>query len=133
MRPNYLLILLALVLAACAPAARNAVSSIEVVIRDYRYAPGQWRIPGGELITLKLVNESAQEHEWVLLKDPPSDTFSSTDEANVVYRATVSAGETRTVQFTAPFAPGEYSAACSRPGHLEKGETGRVLVVQPGY
>jgi plastocyanin len=133
MRRTLLFFVLALVLAGCSAAPRKAVSSIEVVISDYHYAPAQWRIPGGELITLKLTNESAEEHEWVLLKNPPSEPFSSDDEANIIYRVTVGAKETREVQFKAPIAPGEYSAACSKAGHMEKGETGKVLVVQPGY
>ncbi|MDO8971561.1 MAG: cupredoxin domain-containing protein [Saprospiraceae bacterium] len=133
MRRNFLFISLLLVLAGCAEQPLKAVTSIEVLINEYRYVQAQWRIPSGEQITLRLTNESDQEHEWLLLKESPSEPFSADDEAKVFFRVIVGAGETRRMQFKAPAAPGEYSAACSKPGHLEKGEIGRVLVVQPGY
>jgi len=133
--PKYLLclVLCAVLLGACSAQPRKAVTAIAVVINNDRFTPSEWRVPGGQMITLKISNETTQEHEWVLLTDPPTEPFSADDEAKVVYRLGIAAGETRTVTFQAPAAPGEYSAACSKPGHLEKGEVGKLLVVQPGY
>jgi uncharacterized cupredoxin-like copper-binding protein len=120
-------------LSGCAAAPRKGVTAIGMTISDGRFSPAQWRITGGAQITLTLSNETQVEHEWVLLKDPPKDAYSPADDANALFRLTIAPAETRTVQFKSPAAPGEYSAVCAKPGHLEEGESARLLVVQPGY
>jgi plastocyanin len=120
-------------LTACAAPARTTSVQMQVTISPDRFTPTQWRIPGGETIQLQIINQTADEHEWVLLKDPPKEPYGTEEEAQVLVRIRVAGGETRSAQFRAPAAPGEYSATCSIPGHLEKGEIGKVVVVQPGY
>jgi plastocyanin len=130
--PKFFLILL-LLLTACGAQPRAAVTVIEVTLTEYNYSPQFWRIPGGQTILLKLTNEGKEKHDWTLLKDPPTAPFDANDEVNVLFRASVAAGETKTVEFKSPAAPGEYFAVCSTPDHMEKEMSGKVLVVQPGY
>ncbi len=127
------LFLLVILLAACGAPARTASAQIQVTLTENRFTPNQWRIPGGETIQIQINNQTPIDHEWVLLKDPPKEPYGAEEEAQVLVRIRVAAGETLAAQFRAPLAPGEYSVTCSIPGHLEKGEIGKVVVVQPGY
>jgi uncharacterized cupredoxin-like copper-binding protein len=127
------LLLLTLLLTACGGQPRSASAQMQVTISTDRFTPNQWRIPGGESIQIQILNQTQIAHEWVLLKAPPKDPYGAEEEAQVLVRIQVAAGETRSAQFRAPAAPGEYSVTCSIPGHLEKGEIGKVVVVQPGY
>ena len=131
--PQMLLMLFALLLAGCGGAPRTASVHMQLTFTTDRFNPAVWRIPGGETIQIQFSNQTAVEHEWVLLKDPPIEPFDAAEEAQVLARFRVAPGETRTAQFLAPSAPGEYGVTCSIPGHLESGEMGKVVVVQPGY
>jgi plastocyanin len=122
-----------LLLTACGAQPRTAVTVIDVTLTEYNYSPQFWRIPGGQTILLKLTNEGKEKHDWTLLKDPPTAPFNTNDEVNVLFRASVAAGEIKVVEFKSPVAPGEYFAVCSTPDHMENGMSGKVLVVQPGY
>jgi plastocyanin len=130
---KWYLALIVLILCSCSGSARPSTTSIEVTINEYRYAPAAWRIPGGQEITLQLTNQGKLDHDWILLTDPPTEPFSADDEARIIWRVSLKAGETRTVQFLAPAAPGEYSVTSAQPHDLEEGLVGKVLVVQPGY
>lgn len=127
------LALVMFLLASCCGQPSKTSTSIEVTLQEYRFLPTQWRIPAGQEITLFLKNEGKKNHDWVLLRFPPTEPFDADDESNVLLRVNVEAGESKTVQFRAPAAPGEYSVASSQPGDLEKGMSARLLVVQPGY
>jgi plastocyanin len=128
-----LVLLLLVTLSACTGTMRETRTQIEVRIASGHYSPAQWRVPAGQTITLQLINMTQEDHTWVLLTDPPTEPFDANDEALLLQRFPLAAGETRTVTFTSPAAPGEYSVTCARPGHLENGEIGKMVVVQPGY
>jgi plastocyanin len=122
-----------LLLTACGAQPRTTTTLIEVTITEYQYSPTTWRIPGGQTITLKLSNQGQEEHDWTLLKDPPTAPFNANDEVNVLFRVGLGAGETKSVEFKSPAAPGEYFVVCSGVGHMEQGMNAKVLVVQVGY
>lgn len=125
--------ILVLLLTACGAQPRTTTTLIEVTLTEYQYSPTSWRIPGGQTITLKLNNQGQEAHDWTLLKDPPTAPFNANDEPNVLLRVSVGSGESKTVMFTSPAAPGEYFAVCSGVGHMEQGMNAKVLVVQAGY
>ncbi len=125
--------LLLLVLLAACGGQHVTTTTISATLSEYAIAPAEWRIPAGQQITLTVSNQGKKAHEWVLLKDPPSEPFSAEDEANLLFRVSLAPGASQTVQFTAPLAPGEYSVTSSLPGDLEGGMLAKVVVVQPGY
>ncbi len=127
------IIFLLLVLSACAAQPAQASTSIQAAFSDTAIQPAFWRIQAGQEITLNVANTGKESHSWVLLKDPPTEPFSADDELNILFQVTLAPGETRTLKFRSPAAPGEYSVTSSQPGDLEKGMVARVLVVQPGY
>lgn len=120
-------------LAACSGQGLTTTTQIEAVIGADRYTPAQWRIPGGQEITLKLSNSTAEVREWALLIDPPSEPYDGDDTEKLILKFSVAAGESKTVTFTSPAAPGEYSVTSTLPGQLEDGLLGKVTIVQPGY
>ncbi len=121
------------ILTACSARATLTTTHIEAVLGEDRYTPSQWRIPGGQEITLALTNATAEEGEWALFIDPPTEPYSADDEPNLILKFTVPPNQSKTVTFTAPAAPGEYSVASTIPGQLEAGLAGKITIVQPGY
>lgn len=89
----------------------------EVVIttdQSYRFYPSTITVhPGKVRITLKHVGTGAP-HDWSL-QDFPAD-----------YVPLVSAGQTKSVVFTAP-APGTYKFVCTI--HIAQGQTGTLIVL----
>jgi hypothetical protein len=120
-------------LTACSGRGTLTTTHIEAVLGEDRYTPSQWRIPGGQEITLKLTNDTPEEREWALFIDPPSEPYSAEDEANLIVKFSVPPNQSQIVTFIAPAAPGEYSVSSTLPGQLEAGLLGKVTVVQPGY
>jgi uncharacterized cupredoxin-like copper-binding protein len=125
--------ILLLTLTACAAQPIPATPQMQVSISMDHFSPAEWRVPGGESIQIQINNLTSSAHEWVLLSDPPKEPYGAEEEAQVLVRIQLAAGETRAEQFRAPLVPGEYSVTCAIPGHLEKGEVGKIVVVQPGY
>jgi uncharacterized cupredoxin-like copper-binding protein len=126
-------VLFSFLLSACCGRPNPTTTSINAALDEYAITPMEWRIPAGQNITLKLNNLGKKAHEWVLLKDLPTEPFSADDEANVLFRTSIPPGTSQTVTFKAPTAPGEYSVTSSLPGDLEGGMLAKLIVVQPGY
>jgi plastocyanin len=128
--PLILLIIL-VAFTACQPVPRlQGNVDILVKIKDSAFQPTRWRVPGGATITLTLKNEDTISHRWVLLRDPLTPPFDADDTAATLFQVQVYPGETKTVQFLAPLAPGKYDVA-GDPDKLEEGMLGILLVVQP--
>lgn len=51
-----------------AAGAQNGGQTISLTANDYSFAPNSWTVKAGERATLRMMNESNNEHEWVLLK-----------------------------------------------------------------
>ncbi|MDQ1741713.1 MAG: hypothetical protein QOE23_52 [Pseudonocardiales bacterium] len=82
--------------------------------QHYRFSPSSITVhPGKVRITLKHVGTGAP-HDWSLLNFPAD------------YVPLVSAGQTKSVQFTAP-APGTYKFVCTI--HVKQGQTGTLVVL----
>ncbi len=120
-------------LAACSAGHIPTNTRIEAVLGEDRYTPTQWRIPGGQEITLKLTNATSEEREWALFIDPPSDPLTAVDKSNLILKFSVAPNENKTVTFTAPAAPGEYTVTSTLPGQMKAGLLGTLTIVQPGY
>ncbi len=123
------LLLASALLTACGGSGSGGSTSISVTMTDFHFDPTSWTVPAGKEITLKLTNNGSVEHDWVLMSKPvtPPAQQGSADE---LFKATTNAGETKTVTFTAPSAPGEYEVICTVPGHLEAGMSAKLVVTQ---
>lgn len=121
--------LMASILSACGGSS-GGNTTINATLTDFKFDPAEWTVPAGKEITLKLTNNGAVEHDWVLMAKPvtPPASAGSPDE---IFMADVPAGQNATVKFTAPSAPGEYQVICTVPGHLEAGMAGKLIVTQP--
>ncbi len=136
MKKQTLLILLSLAIVTLIMAGCNSTSTLpatnhSLTLTDYEFTPSTLTVPAGEEITLKLVNESTVNHQWVLMFKPVELPFDDDDKDNVLFAAEVESGKSITVTFTAPLAAGEYQFVCTNPGHLEAGMAGKLVVVQP--
>ncbi len=103
--------------------------------------------PGQKIkVTLKTVSnlpKAQMAHNFILLKkdaDPsafvsdglsyPSNEYidSSWDDEILAKTKLVGAGESTTVEFTAPKEKGEYTYLCTFPGHFQAGMKGKLIV-----
>jgi len=96
-------------------AATGGVQDVVITTdQNYRFAPSTITVhPGKVRITLKHVGTGAP-HDWSLLNFPAD------------YVPLVSAGQTKSVEFTAP-APGTYKFVCTI--HVKQGQTGTLVVL----
>ena len=122
------LLLLVVALAGCGKPS----ATFDVLMTDFAFSPAVYSVVGGSEVTLNLTNRGAVVHNWVMLLPGSQVTspFDEDDEARVLWRARVPAGETDTFTFTAPQSPGEYPIVCTEPGHYEAGMVG-LLIVTP--
>ena len=145
--PIYVLLLFALVLAACggnngddAAADEPESATIQVVENDIYYGdsndnaanPPTWTVPAGGEVTANITNNGALEHNWAIVElgaEVPNP-FVEEDGSDIILQDSglTPAGEEATYTFTAPADPGEYQVICTVPGHypLMQG----VLVVE---
>ncbi len=116
-----------LFLTAC---AQNGGQTISLTANDYSFTPNTWTVNAGERVTLRMINQSNNEHEWVLLKEGEQVTvpFDEDDEARIAFESEVEPGSAKVSFFTAPATPGVYRIVCGIAGHLENGMEGTLVV-----
>ena len=125
-----LVTLLSLMLASCGGSAPS--TTIDVTLTDFAFTPNSFTVPAGQEITLKVLNNGAVVHNFIIMKFGTSagDTFDSEDEANVFWsERDISPGGDLSVTFTAPAEPGEYQIICKTQGHIASGMVGILTVV----
>jgi plastocyanin len=121
-------------LAACGGTTAGSTpageTKIEVTTTDFAFSPTNWTVPAGQSVSLTLVNNGTQEHEWVIVKKGQEVTipFDDDDEEKVFWEIEAEPGETATGTFTAPAEAGEYTIVCGVEGHLEAGMRGSLTV-----
>ena len=123
----FAVIALAILMAAC---SQNGIQTINATVRDYSFTPNIWTVRAGERVTLRMLNESNAEHEWVLLQAGAQVTipFDADDEARIAFESEVEPGNAKVSVFTAPATPGTYRIVFGIPGHLEQGMEGTLVV-----
>ncbi|HMK08607.1 MAG TPA: cupredoxin domain-containing protein [Anaerolineales bacterium] len=119
--------LLSLALVACGP----KTATISTTMTDFKYDPDTWTVPAGAKVTLNLTNSGSVEHEFLMLDlgttvSPPFNEDAVKDK--ILVDQDVDAGQSATVVFTAPTAPGDYQVLCGVAGHLEAGMQGKLTV-----
>lgn len=104
--------------------------TISVTTTDFQFVPNIWTIRSGQKTSLELINNSVQEHEWVLLKEGTKVTlpFNEDDEDKVFWEIEAKSGTTQKGTFTAPWKPGTYTVVCGKPRHIERGMTATLIV-----
>lgn len=127
-----LLVLLGLLLAACGGAS-GPVTTLNIVMTDFKYEPADATVPAGKEITLNLKNEGNVVHEYVIMKlgQSAGEKFGPEDEDNIYWEVELDPGKSVSVTFTAPTEPGTYEVVCGTEGHLEAGMKGSLTVVSP--
>jgi uncharacterized cupredoxin-like copper-binding protein len=125
---NFLFLLIPLLLIVSC--SQNNGPTLAITVRDFLFEPNSWSVKAGERVTLRMVNESNSEHEWILLKTGEAVTlpFDNDDEARIAFESEVEPGNAKVSFFRAPEAPGVYRIVCGIPGHLENGMQGTLVV-----
>ena len=82
---------------------------------DIAFTQTELTVPAGAPVTVNLVNNGAAAHNFTI-------------EELGVSSGDYAAGQTGTVEFTAPAEPGKYEYVCTIPGHREAGMVGTLIV-----
>jgi plastocyanin len=125
------LFLLVVWLAACSSDQLTLTSVVDVQITQSGCHPMEWRVPAGQVISLKLVNKALKDYTWIMMGRPVTPPFDASDAANVFFAQQVAAGASASLQFNTPAAAGEYQVICSPLDHSAVEQSGRITVVQP--
>lgn len=120
-------------LTACSGNADAPSTDLTVVMNEFTYSPKVLTVPAGEEITIKLDNQGAILHNFIILKAgaEASMPFNEDDQPNIFWSAEAQPGQAVTLTFTAPTEAGEYQVVCGVQGHLESGMLGKLIVVKP--
>lgn len=124
-------LLLVLAAAGCGGSGKAQVA---VNMREFGFSPDSLTVPAGSEVSLNVKNLGALEHNLHImdLGNAISDTWREGDESAAFLNfGHVDGGESRSLTFTAPNAPGEYQFLCSVPSHFELGMHGTITVVEP--
>jgi uncharacterized cupredoxin-like copper-binding protein len=138
MLKKILLILLPLLLSACASQSSKPATELTVKMTDFAYKPSSLTIPAGETIRLTLNNTGNIEHDFVVEKINATTKVIQDNGSNAHHahgaeqqfdvHASARAGETSIVELKV-FEPGTYKIFCSVEGHEEAGMIGELTVV----
>jgi plastocyanin len=118
-------------LAACNTDQLPITTIIDVQITQVGCRPTQWRVPAGQVISLKISNKALVNYTWIFMGRPVTPPFDATVAANVFFARQVAAGASVSAQFTTPAAAGEYQVFCTPYDHSGEDQAGRITVVQP--
>lgn len=127
------LLILSVLLAACAKTAMAPSTSIKVTMTDFQFTPNSFTVPAGQEINFAATNTGGVEHSFEIMKlgSEVNANFSDKDQANVYWaQASIPAGQNVNATFTAPDEPGEYQIVCAVHGHIEAGMVGKLNVVE---
>ena len=127
-----LVTLLSLTLSSCGGGGSAPSTTIDVTLTDFAFTPNAFTIPAGQEITLKVLNNGAVVHNFIIMKLGTSagDSFDSEDEPNVFWsERDIPPGGDLNVTFTAPTEPGDYQVVCKTQGHIASGMIATVTVV----
>jgi len=127
-----LITLLSLTLASCGGGGSAPSTNIDVTLTDFAFTPNTFTVPAGQEITLKVQNNGAVVHNFIIMKLGTSagEAFDSEDEANVFWsERDIAPGSDLNVTFTAPTEPGDYQVVCKTQGHIASGMIATVTVV----
>jgi uncharacterized cupredoxin-like copper-binding protein len=125
----FLSISLCLLVASCGGSV--PVTTINVILTDFQFAPNAFTVPAGEEIMLNAKNNGAVIHNFVIMNlgTDVGDNFDDSDTENIYWQVEVRPAGEVNATFTAPSDPGEYRIVCSVEGHLMAGMVGRLIVV----
>ncbi|MBX3035713.1 MAG: cupredoxin domain-containing protein [Anaerolineales bacterium] len=127
-----------LVLSACASSNAVPVTEITVDMNEFLYEPAEITIPAGQPVELILINNGAQEHDFVVKEISVTGVQKEGDSGGAHHahgsdvdfdlHISTSAGGTSKLTFTAT-EPGTYKIFCSIQGHEIAGMIGELIVV----
>ncbi|HEX7517752.1 MAG TPA: plastocyanin/azurin family copper-binding protein [Chthoniobacterales bacterium] len=145
------LLAVAIAVAGCSRSRETAPKLVEITGNDeMKFDVTSFEVKPGQKVTVTLTNigelpKEAMAHNWVLLEkgtdaaklvaagaDHPETDYIPADQATHVLAKTklVGPGDSDSITFTAPTAPGPYDYICSFPDHYAGGMKG-VMTVTP--
>jgi len=132
----YLVLVLAFLVAGCAPAPAQPTTEVTLLATEFKYVPASITVPQGEPVTLTLKNDGNVEHDFVVQKIGVADVqehdhgnMSGHDMESPEYDLHISAmpGGSGVITFTST-ETGTYQFLCTVKGHKEAGMVGTLVV-----
>lgn len=133
-----LLVVLVLILSACASQPAQPATELTVEMIDFAYKPSSITVPAGEPVTLTVNNTGNVEHDFVVekidvatnvIQDNGSNAHHAHgEEKNYDLHISARPGEASILEMTIA-QPGTYKVFCSVEGHEEAGMIGELIVM----
>lgn len=89
---------------------------------DMRFEPSTLTVQPGQKVRVSLTNKG----------EAPHNVEFELPEGEKEFEENLAPGETKTLEFTAPEKPGEYTFYCPVGNHRERGMTGTLTVAETG-
>jgi uncharacterized cupredoxin-like copper-binding protein len=125
---RHLLIVCALLLAACGPSSQGS-SAVRVAASEFRFEPATLTLSAGAATTLTFKNAGQTLHDFTIVSGPGIPTPAAAMEHmqdKSPYHVVAEAGKETTLTLNLP--AGSYSFICSVQGHKELGMLGTINV-----
>jgi hypothetical protein len=124
---TFFILLLTVLLTGCSVSDRPPYSTeMQVTINENGFSTLRWHVPASEEITVQLTNQTENNQTWSILS--PSGPGKP---GHAWLTEQVLPGETLSLTFTAPAAPGEYDVVSMSDGEPESQMTAEMVVIQP--
>jgi len=125
------LVVVLCLLTACSQAIDPGSTLISVNITKDGCHPISWRVPAGQMITIKIISQVTEDYTWIIMARPVTLPLDGNDAANIYFAYQVAPMQSEITRFTSPNAPGEYDVICSPISHTEEDQVGKITVVRP--
>jgi hypothetical protein len=122
----FFLLVTALLTGCTAPERPPYTRELQITIRETGLSAPRWYIPAEKTIQIELTNLTDAVHTWSIMDLPDSGT-----PGVAWFSEQILPGETRSINFTAPTAPGEYDVVSESQADSNEKFNAEFVVVQP--
>lgn len=116
--------------AAEAPADPNAPITLDFEATDIAFDTNSVTVAAGQSVRIRMNNAGTLEHNWLLISGDVDPLTATEDDALIAEANTgrIAGGDSVSVNFEAPSAPGTYTFVCTVEGHAAAGMLGDFVV-----
>jgi uncharacterized cupredoxin-like copper-binding protein len=127
-------------LAGCSSAAKTTSSAtsqaqeVTITMSEFKFSPALLELKAGQTVRFVVINQDVTKHEILFGDQKAQDEHEkmmaggSTVQMAEPGEVEVDPGQTKTLEYTVPDAPGTLLYGCHEPGHWAAGMKGTVTI-----
>jgi len=126
--------------AGCSSAAKTTSSTtsqaqeVTIVMSGFKFSPDRLDLKAGQTVRFVVINQDVTKHEILFGDEETQDEHEkmmaggNTMQMGEPREVEVDPGQTKTLEYTVPDAPGTLLYGCHEPGHWAAGMKGTVTI-----